>query len=167
MSSPVQQEQPPSRSLPEGDAVPIAFADQKPPPTIASEGDINQGPTPSMTNQESSSRSTYWDGELPEKRRRKPNQNYSQLSQANSKIRLGDLDQKTLMCIDREKNELQAVPTYYSKMMGLLQLATDLFPNEIDGDLHPCLLASKACQADNPTYEEAMNGPHRDDSSRP
>jgi hypothetical protein len=46
-------------------------------------------------------------------------------------------------------------------MMALFQLATDPFTNEIDGDLHPCLLVSKASQADNPTFEEAMNGPHR------
>jgi hypothetical protein len=51
---------------------------------------------------------------------------------------------------------------YYSKMMALLQLATDPFTNEIDGDLHPCSLSSKASQEGNPTYEEAMNGPHRD-----
>jgi hypothetical protein len=46
--------------------------------------------------------------------------------------------------------------------MALFQLATDPFTNEIDGDLHPGLLASKASQADNPTFEEAMYGPHRE-----
>jgi hypothetical protein len=60
-----------------------------------------------------------------------------------------------------KSNLLKQVPTYYSNLMALLQLATDPFTNEIDGNLHPCLLSSKASQVDNPTYEEAMNGPHR------
>jgi hypothetical protein len=47
-------------------------------------------------------------------------------------------------------------------MMVLLQLATDQVTKEIDGEIHPCLLASKASQSDNPTYEEAMNGPRRE-----
>jgi hypothetical protein len=42
------------------------------------------------------------------------------------------------------------------KMMAMLQLATDSFTNEIDGDLHPCLLSSKASQADNPTLMDSM-----------
>jgi hypothetical protein len=66
------------------------------------------------------------------------------------------------MGLDWSRNQLHSVPSHYSKMMALLQLATDPFTNEIDGDLHPCVLASKACQADNPTFEEAMNGPHRE-----
>jgi hypothetical protein len=47
-------------------------------------------------------------------------------------------------------------------MMAQFQLATDPCTNEIDGDLHPCLLAYKASQADNPTYEEVLNVPHKD-----
>jgi hypothetical protein len=47
-------------------------------------------------------------------------------------------------------------------MMAQFQLATDPFTNEIDGALYPCLLASKASQADNPSYQEVMNGPHKD-----
>jgi hypothetical protein len=66
------------------------------------------------------------------------------------------------MNLDWTSNQLQQVPTYYSKMMALLQMATDPFSGEIDGDIHPCLLASKASQADNPTFEEATHGPHRD-----
>jgi hypothetical protein len=38
---------------------------------------------------------------------------------------------------------------------------TDPFTKEVDGDLHPCLLASKASQEDYPTYGEVMNGPGR------
>jgi hypothetical protein len=48
-------------------------------------------------------------------------------------------------------------------MMAPLQLATDPYINEIDGDIHPCFChPSKASQADNPTYEEAINGPHNE-----
>jgi hypothetical protein len=47
-------------------------------------------------------------------------------------------------------------------MMAMFQLATDPETNDVNGDLHTCLLTSKASQADIPTYEEAMNSPHRD-----
>jgi hypothetical protein len=66
------------------------------------------------------------------------------------------------MSLDWKSSVLHLVPTYYSKMMALVQLATNPYTNEIDGDLHPCLLTSMASQADNPSYLEAMNGPHRD-----
>jgi hypothetical protein len=138
--------------------------------TSPSEGGVYPGPVPdsvssdpvlSDAQQESSSRSQYWDEELPEKRRRKPNPKYTHhLSSA--KVRLGDLNQSVLMGLDWAQNHLQPAPTYYSRMMALFQLATDPFTNEIDGDQHPCLLSSKASQSDNPTYEEAINGPHRD-----
>jgi hypothetical protein len=62
------------------------------------------------------------------------------------------------MALDWSENELHSVSTYYSKMMALFQLATDPVTKEIDGEIYPCLLASKASQSDNPTYEEAMNG---------
>jgi hypothetical protein len=77
-------------------------------------------------------------------------------------VKFRDYERSSLINLDWKCNLLQQVPTYYSKMMALLQLATDPFTHEIDGDIHPCLLSSKASQADNPTYEEAMNGPHRD-----
>jgi hypothetical protein len=38
-------------------------------------------------------------------------------------------------------------------MMALLQFATDPFSNQIDGDLRPCLLASKTSQANNSTLQ--------------
>jgi hypothetical protein len=66
------------------------------------------------------------------------------------------------MAFNWTRNELHPVPTHHSQMMALLQLATDQFTQEIDGAIHPCLLASKASQSHNPTYEEATNGPHRD-----
>jgi hypothetical protein len=78
------------------------------------------------------------------------------------RIRLRDIDRAALMALDWTKNEFKSVPTYYSKMMALLQLATDPVTKEIDGEMHPRLLASKASQSDNPTYEGAMNGPHRE-----
>jgi hypothetical protein len=150
----------------EGDVSLIAFGDQEPPPTNISEGatssseeDVEQKSL-SEIRRESISRSKCWDEKLPDKRRRKPNPKYTQLSSA--KIKLGDLNQAVLMGLDWSRNQLHSVPSHYSKIMALFQLGTDPFTNEIDGDLHPCLLASKASQADNPTFEEAMNSPHRE-----
>jgi hypothetical protein len=74
----------------------------------------------------------------------------------------GDLNQAVLMGLDWKSNSLHQLDTNYSKMMAQFQLATDPFTNEIDGDFHPCLLASKASQADNPTYDEVLNVPHKD-----
>jgi hypothetical protein len=129
-------------------------------PTSSSEGEL--GHRPSMSNQqESSPKSKYWDEELPDKCHRKPNPKYAN-HLSTSKVRIGDLNQAVLMGLDWKQNQQQPVSTNYSKLMALLQLATDPFTHEIDGDLHPCLLASKASQADNPTYEEVMNSPHRD-----
>jgi hypothetical protein len=61
------------------------------------------------------------------------------------------------MGLDWKTNSLHHLDTHYSKMLAQFQLATDPFTNEIDGDLHPCLLASKASQANNPTFEEAVD----------
>jgi hypothetical protein len=162
INSPVPSETSSSRSLADGNAVPTYVGDQESPSTMApegatssSEGDDNQQPTPTTIDQESSLRSKYWDDDLPDKRRRKPNPKYVQHS--NTKV-IRDLIHAFLR--GWGTNKLQTVPTYYSKMMAAFQLATDPFTVEIDGDLHPCLLASKASQADNPTFEEAMNGPH-------
>jgi hypothetical protein len=66
------------------------------------------------------------------------------------------------MALNWKDNTLQEQSTHYSRMMALLQLATDPYSNKIDGELHPCLLTSKASQSDNPTHEEAVNGPHRE-----
>lgn len=159
--------------------VPPVVDERASPPTIApegatsfSEGDEGNASGPDTIQDTASSpkhvpTSRYWDEDLPEKRRRKPNPKYVHhaerfIHHANKSVKLRDYDRSVFMNLNWKSNFLQQVPTYYSKMMALLQLATDPFTNEIDGDLHPCLLASKASQADNPTYEEAMNGPHRD-----
>ncbi|KAG7368580.1 reverse transcriptase RNA-dependent DNA polymerase [Nitzschia inconspicua] len=83
------------------------------------------------------------------------------LQYANSSFKLSSLHNSVLMALDWTQSRVLPSPTNYNRMMALLNLATDPFTNEIDGDLHPCLLASKASQADNPSYEEVMNGPHR------
>jgi hypothetical protein len=114
----------PSTSTPrsqssEGDVSPIAVGDQEPPPpnisegaTSSSEGDVEQKSL-SEIRRESISRSKYWDEKLPDKRRRKPNPKYTQLSSA--KIKLGDLNQAVLMGLDWSRNQLHAVPSHYSK----------------------------------------------------
>jgi hypothetical protein len=163
---------PPIRSSSEGGQVPPTVYEPDPPPVVTSEdepssteGDNND--TAGEVGSRSQGTSKYWDADLPEKRRRKPNPKYVQNAEkfvhhANSSVRLRDFDRGGLMSLDWKSTVLHSVPTYYSKMMALVQLATDPYTNEIDGDLHPCLLTSKASQADNPTYEEAMNGPHRE-----
>ncbi|KAG7370589.1 reverse transcriptase RNA-dependent DNA polymerase [Nitzschia inconspicua] len=88
-------------------------------------------------------------------------QRISYLQYANSSFKLSSLHNSVLMALDWTQSRVLPSPTNYNRMMALLNLATDPFTNEIDGDLHPCLLASKASQADNPSYEEVMNGPHR------
>jgi hypothetical protein len=161
------------------DAVPAAVRDQDPLPTSApegatssseggidsdpkatssSEGGINSAPVidpdQSVVQQDSSPNSKYWDEDLPAKRRRKPNTKYAHHLRT-AKVKLGDLNQVVLMGLDWKTNSLHQLDTHYIKMMA--QLATDPFTNEIDGDPHPCLLASKASQADNPTFEEAVD----------
>jgi hypothetical protein len=174
-NSPVPPEPPPTpvRSSSEGEVILPSVDQPEPPPAVTSEGETSstEGDEQHGSNQEVApereSASKYWDEELPEKRRRKPNPKFVQHAErfvhhANKSVRLRDYDRGQFMNLDWKSNLLHQVPTYYSKMMAMLQLATDPFTNEIDGDLHPCLLASKASQADSPTFEEAMNGPHRD-----
>jgi hypothetical protein len=48
------------------------------------------------------------------------------------------------MAFDWKQDPSQEAPIYYSKMMALLQLATDPFSNEVDRDLHSCLFSTKA-----------------------
>jgi hypothetical protein len=128
-------------------------------PTMVPEGDVHPpGERPPPEPDET--KSPYWDAPLPEKRARKPNPKYAQL--ANSKFKLKSLNESTLMALDWSKNQVLQAASNFSQMMALFQLSTDPLTNEIDGDLHPCLLASKVSQEDNPTYEEALNGPHRD-----
>jgi hypothetical protein len=168
---------PPSiRSCSEGDVVPSVVDAQDSPSivipkgaTSSPEGDDVHGSNQEVTSvgevkqTTESTKSKYWDEALPEKRRRNPNPKYVQYTHhANKSTRLRDYDRGVLMNLDWSSNQLQQVPTYYSKMMALLQLAIDPFTDEIDGDLHPCLLSSKASQEDNPTFEEATHGPHRD-----
>jgi hypothetical protein len=169
---------PPSsgRSPPEGVGVPAASSsepsegdakgnispegDTFPEGELSPEGDTFPGGELTSPEGEPTLTSKYWDEKLPTKRRRRPNPKYAHLG--NSRIRLQDFIESELLGLDWTKNALQEAPTYYSKMMALLQLATDPFSSEIDGDLHPCLLSTKASQADNPSFDEAMNGPHRD-----
>jgi hypothetical protein len=169
ISSPIAPEPPPPpiRSSSEGDVVPSVVDVQDSLPTVIPEG-ATEGDGIPVSNQEvtqnaESNKSKYWDEALPEKRRRNPNPKYVQYTHhANRSTRLRDYDRGILRNLDWTSNQLQQVTTYYSKMMALLQMATDPFSGEIDGDIHPCLLASKASQADNPTFEEATHGPHRD-----
>ena len=107
------------------------------------------------------STSRYWDEPLPDKRRRKPNPKYIQL--ADRRFRLRSFDNGVLMGLDWTRNHLHNAASNFSKMMAAFQRATDPITGEIY-ELHPCLLANKANQADNPTYEEALNGPHREGS---
>jgi hypothetical protein len=148
--------------------VPSVVDEQESPTTTASEGYVGNGSDPENNQETESSPSTepgsnYRDEELPEKRRRKPNPKYVQyVHHANKSIRLRDYDIGQFMNLNWNSNQIHQVPTQHSKMIALLQLATDPFTNEIDGVLHPCLLSSKASQADNPTYADPMNDPHRD-----
>jgi hypothetical protein len=66
------------------------------------------------------------------------------------------------MALDWTSTPVRAAASNFNRMMALFQLTTDPVTNEVDGELHPCLLTSKASQADNPTFEEATNGPHCD-----
>ncbi|KAG7374494.1 reverse transcriptase RNA-dependent DNA polymerase [Nitzschia inconspicua] len=150
-------------------------------PPSFSEGDVSQptpappDPDPAPPDPEPVS-SRYWDAPLPAKRQSKPNPKNADLVDSQPaklennlpakletrKFKLKSLNDSVLMALDWSKNQVLQTASNYSKMMALFQLATDPFTNEIDGELHPCLLTSKASQADNPTYEEAMNGPHRE-----
>jgi hypothetical protein len=64
------------------------------------------------------------------------------------------------MGLDWTGNHHHNATSNFSKMMATFQLANDPITGDIDGELHPFLFASKASQADNPTYEEALNDPH-------
>jgi hypothetical protein len=78
-----------------------------------------------------------------------PNPKYAhQLRTA--KVKLEDRNEAVLMGLDWKSYALHQFDTHYCNMMALLQLATDPFTNEIEGDLQPCLLASKASQALSP-----------------
>jgi hypothetical protein len=144
----------PIRSSSEGNAVPTTDEEQdfstrvvaKGAP-LCSEGDTEEHSDP-VVKPESPPSSKYWDEDLLEKRRRKPNPKYTQhaerfIHHANKSLKVRDYDRGQFMNLDWKSNLLQQVPTYYWKMMALLQLATDPFTNEIDGDLHPCSLSSK------------------------
>jgi hypothetical protein len=126
-----------------------------------SEGDVDQ-PSSSGVSQDSPTRSRYWDEDLPAKRRRRPNPRYSNFCSGDIRVKLRNIDRAALMALDWTRNEMHPVSTNHSQMLAHLQLATDPVKQEIDGEIHPCLLSSKASQSDNPTYEEAMNGPHRE-----
>lgn len=168
-------------SVPEGEAPPSPPPDPDPvPPDPVPSDLVPSAPFPSATSSpegeesqmssterdsdlpergnESSSR--YWDEPLPDKRRRNPNPKYIQL--ADRRFQLRSLDNCVLMGLDWTRNHLHNAASNFSKMMAAFQLVTDPFTGEIDGELHLCLLASKASQADKPTYEEALNGPHRE-----
>ena len=47
-----------------------------------------------------------------------------------------------------------------SNLLNFMSYATDQRNNTIE-DWHPALLSSQANSADNPTWEEAMNGPDK------
>jgi hypothetical protein len=162
--SPIPPEPPPIRSSLEEEVVPSVVDGPATTSNLAPEGATSPitpvKATSSSEGDDDRPTSKYWDEDLPEKRRFKPNPKF--LQHASAKIRLRDLLQGQLMSLDWRSNALQQASTYYSRMMASLQLATDPYTNEIDGDIHPCLLSSKASQADNPTYEEAMNGPHKE-----
>ncbi|KAG7341235.1 reverse transcriptase RNA-dependent DNA polymerase [Nitzschia inconspicua] len=140
-------------------------------PHSLSEGDVSQPapapPDPAPPDPDPAS-SRYWDAPLPAKRRSKPNLWYADHVQSypaqleSQKFKLKSLNESFLMALDWSKNQVLQTVSNYSKMMALFQLATNPFTNEVDGELHPCLLTSKASQADNQIYEEAMNGPNRD-----
>jgi hypothetical protein len=49
----------------------------------------------------------------------------------------------------------------HAAMMSLVNLHTDIKHNTIEW-MHPMVLAAKANAEDNPTWEQAMNGPDRD-----
>jgi hypothetical protein len=155
INPPVHREPSPCRLSPEGDIIPLPTDEPASgvPPTSQEEM--------SSPEREPTSTSKYWDEKLPEKRRRRPNPKYAPLWKFKNPT--ARPQRKCIDGIRLDKNALQEAPTYYSRMMALLQLATDPFLGEIDGGLYPCLLSTKASQADNPSYKEAMNGPHMDD----
>ncbi|KAG7349585.1 reverse transcriptase RNA-dependent DNA polymerase [Nitzschia inconspicua] len=165
-----------SGTAPEGESEDIVSQNADVPtvhenPPSLSEGDLSQPapapPDPAPPDPAPPS-SRYWDAPLPAKRKSKPNPRYADhvhnypAQLESRKFKLKSLNESVLMALDWSKNQVLQTASNYSKMMALFQLATDPFTNEVDGELHPCLLTSKASQADNPTYEEAMNGPHRD-----
>ncbi|KAG7373658.1 reverse transcriptase RNA-dependent DNA polymerase [Nitzschia inconspicua] len=141
-----QREPPPAPDPPPPAPVQPTPAPDPPPPA--------PDPPPSLPEGVSSA--------VPPRRSQRPHRPTRRyLQYANSSFKLSALQNSVLMALDWTQSRVLPSPTNYSRMMALFNLATDPFTNEIDGDLHPCLLASKASQADNPSYEEVMSGPHR------
>jgi hypothetical protein len=81
------------------------------------------------------SQSKYWDEELPEKHLRKPNPRYAH--NTNVSVRLQDICLSALLSLNGKDNTLREESTHYSRMLALLQLVTDPYSNEIDGDMNP------------------------------
>jgi hypothetical protein len=137
-SSPIPPEPPPPPFLSSSEevVVPSVVDALNSPLTVIPEGatSSSEGDDVAVSNQEIPSeravtkgaephKSKYWDESLPEKRRRNPNPKYVQYTHhANRSTRLRDYDRGVFMNLDWSSSQLQQCPTYYSKMVALLQV---------------------------------------------
>ena len=79
----------------------------------------------------------------------------------NQKFKQASLDQQFLASLDWKKAVSMLKSPEFAKMWALAEQNRDLETGTFE-ELHPLILAAKASSADNPTWNEAMNGPLSD-----